>query len=205
MRKVLCAGCGELIGGGSLCRRCEAQLTQSDLSWQDDSEKEPMELTFNLELTKEELDAMERAVKKREISQNKVAERIGVTQPVVCRWINSLDSLWSRYRSLRWQRLRSSRRLATNPAGEQKTYPEHAEDLEITLNSFIWRMRRYGEKDPRVWVKGNVSQGQSLDVTGTAKANWGGLTNRNRDHNLDRIPEPTDYERNLYYRRGNHA
>ena len=153
---------------------------------------------LNLDLTKEDLEEMERMIAKKELSQSEAARRVGIASSVMNRWIRSSKPLWDRYKNLaqKYGQHGCGDMTATNPEGITKTFPEHARELEITTLSFRRRMRKFGEDDPRTWTKGKLRKAGSTHVA--SQANWEGLTNRSREHNLKKIPSPSEYERRLW-------
>lgn len=153
------------------------------------------------DLKKEDLDSFEQRLKKKEISQAEMARNIDTAQSVVSRWVRSGKPLWEKYKEYQKKKKtyrNFSKLYAKNPAGEVKTYAEHAKDLEITLLTFSRRMNNYGEDSPITWTKGKLKRVGGEKALSAGQACWEGLTSRRRDYNLDKIPSPTEYERRLW-------
>jgi len=159
---------------------------------------------FNKNLKESDLQDLEYRIRAGLLSRQAAADIVGVTAPVMCRWItDSSGCLWERYKKLRSVNTLAPlniRRVVSPEWGEQ-TYEFCADKLEISVPSFAKRLRKHGADSPRVWVKGKlVEHGRKStpEERALGQPRWEGLPNRSRDANLSKIPGPTKYERSLY-------
>lgn len=157
---------------------------------------------LNRQLTKQQLEDIESNIRAGEMTRQAAADLVGVTGPVMCRWISDGRPLWKRYARL--VEYTSGEPLATRtvqtPEWGIQTFAFCAEKLKISLQSFAKRMRKHGPESPRTWVVGKLVENSSTPGSDNfiASQEWGKLGNNPRDHVLKRIPEPTKYERRLY-------
>jgi len=159
-------------------------------------------MRLNRRLTKELLDDLEDQIRSGETTRQAAADIVGVTGPVMCRWVSDGRPLWDRYVKLRKHSAKDpviSRKIQTPEWGTQ-TYAFCAEKLKITVQAFSKRVNKHGAGSPRTWVVGKLVENSMKVQAGglEARSDWGSLGGKPRDHVLKRIPEPTKYERQMY-------
>jgi len=159
-------------------------------------------MKLNRRLTKEILNTLEEQIRSGETTRQAAADIVGVTGPVMCRWVTDGRPLWDRYTKLREYSSREplATRTVQTPEWGLQTYAYCAKKLQVSVPSFAKRLHKHGPDNPRTWIVGKLVENNLKEYQDKLemKSNWGNLKGRPRDHNLSRIPEPTKYERRMY-------